>query len=128
MRLLLDTCTFLWLVEGSAELSPECRRMFTDPGHEVFLSVVSAWEIVVKYQIGKLPLPAPPHVFVATNRRLLEVGALALAEEAVLQLARLPNYHRDPFDRMLICQAIAEGMPILTPDESIRQYPVRTVW
>ncbi len=128
MKLLLDTCTFLWLISDATELSPPARRLFSDPANDVFLSVASSWEIIVKNQLGKLPLPQPPYEFIPTWRTRHNIEPLPLAEAAVLQLARLPDYHRDPFDRILICQAIADGLAILTPDPLIRQYPVRVEW
>lgn len=128
MNILLDTCTFLWLVADAPELSENARRLFVDPDNEVFLSVASAWEIIVKHNLGKLPLPELPHDFIRNNRIRHRIESLALNEAAVLQLSRLPEYHKDPFDRILICQAIAVGMVILTPDSHITRYPVRTEW
>jgi PIN domain nuclease of toxin-antitoxin system len=128
VNLLLDTCTFVWLLADSPDLSSRVRQCFSDPGNEVYLSVVSTWEIVIKYRLGRLPLPEPPQRFIPTQRELHDIRPLPLEEAAVLQLARLPDYHKDPFDRMLICQAIAHGLTILTPDPAITQYPVRTEW
>jgi PIN domain nuclease of toxin-antitoxin system len=128
MNILLDTCTFLWLISDSPELSANARSLFADPGNEVFLSVASAWEIIVKHNLGKLPLPEPPHDFIKNNRIRHRIETLPLEEAAVLQLSRLPEYHKDPFDRILICQAVAGGLTILTPDTHITQYPVRTEW
>ena len=128
MNILLDTCTFLWIVSGSDELSESARRVFTDPGNEVYLSVASAWEIIIKNQMGKLPLPEPPHDFIRKWRTLHDIDSLPLDEAAILQLSRLPDYHKDPFDRILVCQAIAGSMIILTPDPGITRYPVRTEW
>lgn len=103
--------------------------MFRDPSNEAFLSVVSAWEIAVKSALGNMPLPEPADSYVPNFREKKElIEPLPLSEEMVLQVVRLPLIHRDPFDRLLICQAIAEGMAILTPDNRIRQYPVRTIW
>lgn len=92
------------------------------------MSSVSAWEIIVKHGLGRLPLPRPPHEFVPEQRRRHRIEALALDEIAVLQLAKLPDHHRDPFDRMLVCQAAAHGLTILTPDPEIARYPVPTAW
>ena len=128
MNILLDTCTFLWVVSGSPELSDTARRLYSDPGNEVYLSVASAWEIIVKNKLGKLPLPEPPHEFIKNWRIRHEIDTLPLNESAVLQLSRLPDYHKDPFDRILICQAIAGGMIILTPDPEITRYPVSAEW
>lgn len=128
MRLLLDTCTFLWIVADDPALSPQARRAFQDPANEVFLSAVSAWEIAVKNRLGKLPLPQPSQQFVPEHRIRHQIDALPLGEEAVLHLPKLPEHHRDPFDRMLICQAIHDGLIILTPDPAIHAYPVRSLW
>jgi PIN domain nuclease of toxin-antitoxin system len=126
--LLLDTCTFLWLALDSPELSGRAREIFADPANKILLSTVSVWEITLKYAMGRLPLPAKPELYVPSRRKLLGVHSLALEEEAVLQLPRLSDLHRDPFDRMLICQAIAHGMPIITPDAQISRYPIRVIW
>lgn len=128
MNILLDTCTFLWLVSDAPELSDTVRRLFADPDNDVFLSVASAWEIIVKHNLGKLPLPEPPHDFIRNNRLSHRIETLPLEEAAVLQFSRLPEYHRDPFDWIIICQAIAGSLTILTPDSHITRYPVRTEW
>lgn len=128
MKLLLDTCSFLWLVDGHASLSSECRRLCAEPGNELFLSTVSAWEITVKHRLGRLTLAEPPPAYVPKYRRLHDIAVLPLEEEASLHLHRLPSLHKDPFDRMLICQGIVHGLTLLTPDPLITQYPVRTAW
>jgi PIN domain nuclease of toxin-antitoxin system len=89
---------------------------------------VSVWEISVKYALGKLPLPQPPEKFIPIQREKHMVDPLGLDENSVLHLNRLPQLHKDPFDRMLICQAINHGLVILTPDELISQYPVASKW
>jgi PIN domain nuclease of toxin-antitoxin system len=128
MRLLLDTCTFLWIVGGDPALSPGAREAFVAPESEVFLSAASAWEIAVKHRLGKLPLPARPEAFVPAQRSAHGIEPLPVDEEAALHVAKLPDLHRDPFDRMLVAQAIVGGLVLVTPDEPIRQYPVRTLW
>ena len=127
MRLLLDTCTFLWLAGGSS-LSTPAAASIRDPSNEVFLSAVSAWEIASKYRAARLPLPESPDSLIPTERELRGVRALAFDEESALQVLRLPPLHRDPFDRMLISQAIAGSLIIVTPDPLITQYPVRVIW
>ncbi len=128
MRLLLDTCTFLWLAGGSSLLSAVAAAAVRDPSNEVFLSAVSTWEIASKHRAGRLPLPEPPERLIPTERSLRGVSALAFDEESALQVTRLPPLHRDPFDRMLISQAIAGGLAIVTPDPLVTQYPVRVIW
>lgn len=128
MKFLLDTCTFLWVIADDPALSEANRSAFSDPANDVFLSAVSVWEILVKHALGRLPFPEPPQRFIPDQRSRHGIQALPLDEDAVLQLSRLPEYHKDPFDRMLVCQAIAHGLTLITPDEAIRQYPVRTTW
>jgi PIN domain nuclease of toxin-antitoxin system len=128
VKLLLDSCTFLWIVADDSHLSGTARAVFRDPANEAFLSVVSAWEIAVKNALGNMALPEPADIYIPNYRKKELIEPLPLSEEMVLQVVRLPAIHRDPFDRLLICQAIAEGMAILTPDQRIRQYPVLTIW
>ena len=128
MKLLLDTCTFLWVLLDAPQLSDDARRLFRDPGNEVLLSSVSAWEIAVKYTLGRLPLPEPPERYVPRQRDAHGIASLPLDEDAALHVARLPNLHSDPFDRMLICQAMLNGLTLVTPDRDIARYPVRIAW
>jgi PIN domain nuclease of toxin-antitoxin system len=128
MRILLDTCTFLWLVEDSPRLSATARAEHLDPDNEVFLSAVSVWEIGVKHGLGKLTLPEGPAVLVPKHRAALKLTALPFDESAALFAHKLPSHHRDPFDRMLVCQALAGGLTILTPDPWIAACPVKTLW
>jgi PIN domain nuclease of toxin-antitoxin system len=102
--------------------------VIVDPANEVFLSAVSAWEIAVKNRLGRLPLPQRPEVFVPAQRAAHGIEPLALREEAALHVAKLPDLHRDPFDRALIAQALVDGLILLTPDDTVQQYPVRTLW
>ena len=127
MRLLLDTCTFLWLA-GGGSLSSAAAAAIRNPSHDVYFSAVSAWEIVTKHANGRLPLPEPPDRLIQTERRLRGLMALPFDEESAVQGSKLPALHRDPFDRMLIAQAIAHGLAVVTPDPLITQYPVRTIW
>lgn len=127
-RVLLDTHVFLWIAWEDAKLSPRALDLFRDPSNEVFLSAVSAWEIAVKYGLGKLPLPAAPDRLIPELREAHGIRALPMDEQAALKVMRLPDIHRDPFDRMLISQAIQHGLVLITSDENIHQYPVQTAW
>jgi len=127
VRLLLDTCTFLWLVSGGP-LSAAAAAAIRLPSNEALLSAVSVWEISVKYRAGRLPLPEPPDRLIPARRSTRGITTLGFDEESALQVLRLPALHRDPFDRMLISQAIAHGLAIVTPDPAITQYPVRVIW
>ena len=128
MRILLDTCTFLWILTDAPQLSPHAREIFTDSSNEVYLSSVSTWEIAIKNALGRLPLPGQPHRFIPAERKRHGIDALPLDEESTLYVPRLPSFHQDPFDRMLVCQAIVQNLTVLTPDDLISQYPVRTAW
>jgi PIN domain nuclease of toxin-antitoxin system len=109
MRILLDTHIFLGFISGDTRLSTDVRDAIRDPENEVYLSAVSVWEAIVKYQLGKLPLPEHPEIYLPKQRDLHQITSLALDESSVVQLAKLPPLHRDPFDRMLICQALQNG-------------------
>ncbi|MCX8089808.1 MAG: type II toxin-antitoxin system VapC family toxin [Verrucomicrobiae bacterium] len=124
MKILLDTCEFLWLISGDSRLPSAVATAARDPNNQVFLSVVSFWEITVKHSLGKLSLPLPPAQFVPTQREKHLIASLALDEVAVARLGVLPALHRDPFDRMLICQALAHGLTLASSDPLIRQYAV----
>jgi len=128
MKLLLDTCTFLWMVSDKVQLSENSQSLLIDPNNELLLSSASVWEICVKHKRGGLTLTDPPDRFISEQRKMHSIETLPLDEISVLQLPNLPEIHKDPFDRMLICQAIAHGLIIVTPDPMITQYPVRTTW
>ncbi len=128
MNLLLDTCTFLWIVLDPARLSATASQAYTDPANTCWLSVVSAWEIAVKYGLGQIVLQMPPDQFVPQQRTRHGIGALSLEEAEALHVPLLPQIHKDPFDRMLVCQALVHSMTIVTPDPLIRLYPVPTLW
>jgi PIN domain nuclease of toxin-antitoxin system len=128
MKLLLDTCTFLWIAGDAPALSKRARDLFRSADNEVYLSASSAWEIAVKHALGRLPLPAPPERFVREIREAHGIAPLAIDEDSALHVSHLPDLHRDPFDRMLVSQAIVHGLTILTPDPIITDYPARTIW
>jgi len=128
MKLLLDTCAFLWIIRGKPQASPLAIALFRDCANEVFLSSVSAWEIAVKHRLGKLPLGDLPVRYVPGEREKHGIKTLPLSEADTLALGKMPFLHHDPFDRMLICQAMVNQMTILTPDPLIAQYPVMTRW
>jgi len=128
MRLLLDTHIFLWFISGDTRLSLALREAVSNPHNEIFLSVVSLWEVIIKYQLGHLPLPEPPELYVPTQRRRLRIVSLAVDEGSVSQVAKLPPYHRDPFDRLLIGQAIEHELKLVTADIAITAYPMAPIF
>ena len=125
MRLLLDTHVFLWLITADKRLPEKMRDDILDWDSDVYLSVVSMWEIAVKHHRGRLPLPEPPETYLTALRRRHGIIGLPLEESDVLQLAKLPPIHGDPFDRMLVCQALARDLTIATVDELVQAYPAR---
>jgi len=127
MKILLDTHIFLWFISGDIQLETDVRDEIREPNNEIYLSVVSIWEAIVKYQLGKLPLPEHPATYLPKQRDLHQITSLNLDENSVVQLAKLPALHRDPFDRMLICQALQYGFTIVTVDAAVRAYPVNVL-
>ncbi len=125
MKLLLDTHIFLWYITKDKRLPKAYRDSIQNIDNQVFLSVVSVWESIVKYQLGKLSLPEPPESYLPTQRARHEISSLDLDEASVSHLASLPNIHRDPFDRILIRQAIENGLILITVDEKISKYPIQ---
>jgi PIN domain nuclease of toxin-antitoxin system len=126
MKFLLDTHIFLWYISASPSLNADTRNLIRDPDHQVYLSPVSLWETLVKYRLGNLSLPEQPEIYLSRQRARHGIDSLALDEASVQRLASLPSYHRDPFDRMLICQALEHDLILVTVDEAILQYPVAT--
>jgi len=124
MRLLLDTHIFLWYISADPQLPTAWREIIRDPGNEVFLSVVSVWEVVIKYALGKLPLPEAPADYLPRRRIAHGIASLPIEEAALNHLAALPSLHRDPFDRVLIAQAMQHGLTLVTIDDAIRAYSV----
>ncbi|HIK10174.1 MAG TPA: type II toxin-antitoxin system VapC family toxin [Oscillatoriaceae cyanobacterium M33_DOE_052] len=127
MKILLDTHIFLWFISGDIRLSANVRDAIRDSNNEVYLSVVSVWEAIVKYQLGKLPLPEHPETYLPKQRDIHQIASRGLDENSVVELAKLPPLHRDPFDRMLICQALHNNLIIATVDAAVRAYPVRVM-
>ena len=128
MRFLLDTCVLLWYFEGSERIPVTLQDSLTDPANEVFASDVSVLEIVLKHSLGKPILPSQPSALLP---RLVEehlIEDLPLSREVIFRLESLPHRHRDPFDRLLIAQALVHDMQLVTPDPLIRQYDVNTTW
>ena len=124
MRLLLDTHVWLWTLVSPTRLPAEALGQLGDPENELYLSAASTWEIAIKYRLGKLPLPEPPHQFVPP--RLSRDGVIALPVEHAhtLAVAELPLHHDDPFDRLLVAQARLEQMTLVSADAVMARYEV----
>ncbi len=128
MKLLLDTCAFLWFQSDSPHLSPTARAQILAPTNEVYLSVVSVWEIARKYAQGRISLPSHPSTLIPAVRRDSGIASLSLTESDALAAEKLQLFHKDPFDRMLIAQALMGGLVIVTSDRAFDPYPVRVIW
>lgn len=128
MKLLLDTHAFLWWVTDDNRLSATAGRRISDPRNDVFFSAVSAWEIVVKAALGRLTLAEAPDRFVPRQVEINAFTPLPLQVAHATNVWNLPQHHRDPFDRLLVAQALTEGLSIVTSDAKMRRYPVKIVW
>ncbi|MDJ0659465.1 MAG: type II toxin-antitoxin system VapC family toxin [Crocosphaera sp.] len=124
MKLLLDTHIFLWFINNDQRLPTQWRTVIQIPDNEVYLSVVSLWEVILKYQLGKINLPESPDIYIPKQRKRHFINHLDLSEKSVTQLIKLPLLHRDPFDRMLMAQAINHSLTLMTIDSTIQTYSV----
>ena len=127
MTYLLDTAVFLWAVASPQKLSPAVRRAIESGKHPLAVSVASLWEVVVKAQKGLLHLEDPPR-WLEAGLKSIEAEVLPIRPAHVYQVGRLPMIHKDPFDRLLLAQAASEGWVLISSDETVREYPVATVW
>lgn len=128
MKVLLDTHTFLWWITDNPQLPSRAREIMEAGDTEMFLSAASGWEIVIKSRLGRLKLPADLQSFMAEQLRINAIQVLSIQMTHALHVATLPDYHRDPFDRMLVAQSQLERLPILTGDPLIAQYAVTVIW
>jgi PIN domain nuclease of toxin-antitoxin system len=124
MRALIDTNAWLWFTGNSHRLGPQTRALLIDPTNELFLSVASAWEIAIKAGLGKVDGIGDPATFVRTRLRRQRIVPLPITLEHALAVAALPPHHRDPFDRLLVAQAQAEALVIVTADRALWNYQV----
>ena len=128
MRVLVDTHTWLWMLTSPHRLPATTRDTVGDPGTEVLLSAASAWEIAIKYHLGRLPLPEAPTTYVPSRVAATGSTALAIDHAHVLRAGELPDHHRDPFDRLLVAQAQILGVPLVSGDRALGAYDVKLLW
>ena len=128
MKILLDTCTFLWMLDEVGHLSTTARKALEDGGNELAFHQASSWEIQIKYQLGKLPLAQSPESTIQWGLKTYQIEYHGLRDESIWHLQKLPDLHRDPFDRILIAHALCTGQKLATPDPRIHKYPVATLW
>jgi PIN domain nuclease of toxin-antitoxin system len=126
-RVLLDTHVFLWAITEDARLSRTHRRIYMDGASELWLSVASIWEVLIKSGLGKLPVPRPAAAWIAKQMEINRINLLPIRPSHLAGLETLPPLHRDPFDRMLVAQANAESLSILSGDAVIRKYAVQVL-
>jgi PIN domain nuclease of toxin-antitoxin system len=128
MRYLLDTGVWLWSLIDAERINPKARQLIAEGSEELYLSAASSWEISIKSALGRLRLPLPPARLIPQALAAQGVRPLPITHTHALGVSDLPPYHRDPFDRLLIAQAQAEGMAILTADRSFERYSVDIFW
>ncbi len=128
MNVLLDTCTFLWMLDDVEQLSITAREALEDQANNLVFHQASSWEIQIKHQLGKLPLSRSPRETIQGGLRAYGIEYQLFTDDAIWHLQKLPDLHRDPFDLMLIAHALTEGLKFASPDPMIHQYPVPILW
>ena len=128
MKVLVDTHTFLWALLHDHRLSARAKQILISDEHELFFSLVSLWEFAIKIKTGKLNALGSSVAYLRDEMENYSMQLLPIRYQHILQLEALPAHLSDPFDRLLIAQAIAESLPILTQDEKFSLYPVKTIW
>lgn len=128
MRYLLDTVVFLWWIAGDGSLSPAARDAIQAESNALYLSAASAWEIAIKAKLGRLTLAEDPDRLIPEQMSVNSISPLPIQVSHALHVHNLPDHHQDPFDRMLVAQSQLEDLPVVTPDQKIAQYGVRTIW
>lgn len=123
MKILLDTHIFLWFIDEDIRLNALWRKDINNPDNQIFLSVVSVWECIIKNQIGKLNFPKKPEIYLPQKRKEYLIKSLPVHEDSLYHLSKLPLLHKDPFDRLLISQSLRDNLMIMTEDSTILKYP-----
>ena len=128
MKVLVDTHTFIWALIHDHRLPAKVKDVLRSDEHELVFSLVSLWEIAIKIKTGKLNTIGSSVAYIRDEMNAYGMELLPIRYEHILRLESLPHHHSDPFDRLLIAQALSEGVPILTADRVFRQYDVKTIW
>jgi PIN domain nuclease of toxin-antitoxin system len=128
MKLLLDTHTFIWWTISVARLSSQALSLLQDRQNALFLSLASLWEMQLKIQLGKLHFNSPLSQIVEEQQRINGLKLLSIAPEHIYALDQLPFHHKDPFDRLLIAQAMTETIPVVSADAAFAAYPAQIIW
>jgi PIN domain nuclease of toxin-antitoxin system len=128
VRVLLDTHTFLWFLLEDPQLSTTASDVIIDPTNDIEVSPATYWEIAIKIRLGKYALPEPYDIFIAREIATNDFRVLPIEPKHTAVLTTLPFHHRDPFDRLLVAQAMVEAVPILSVDTAFDAYPVTRLW
>ena len=128
MKLLLDSNVLLWSIFDRKRLSSKVRKLIDDDAHEIFVSVASVWELSIKVAKGKLGMPGGSIRYVMEQIERTGATVLPLADRYILRVERLPHHHGDPFDRMIVAQALEEGCAILSSDAALAAYDAKVIW
>ena len=128
MRLLLDTHIFIWLASEPDKLSDKAKEAILSQSNQLYVSLVSLWEMQIKSQLGKLTLDVPLSALWREQKELNQIELMPILAEHIWELESLPHIHRDPFDRLIISQAIKERFIIVSADTAVTQYSVTTIW
>lgn len=127
MRVLVDTQVWLWALVADARLGTKARALLASPKNEPLFSAASAWEIAIKYRIGRLSLPDEPERFIPARLARDRFGSLPIDVRHAARVSSLPDHHRDPFDRLLVAQAQIEDLPLLTADRTLSRYDITII-
>ncbi|MBN2416813.1 type II toxin-antitoxin system VapC family toxin [bacterium] len=128
MTCLLDTHTLLWIVSDDFRLSETAKRVYLDAANTMLVSMACLWEIAIKVSLKKLTIPGSVSDFIASHVLGNDIGLMEIRHQHLAGLEHLPWHHRDPFDRLLICQAMYEDVPLLSGDPAFDAYPVKRIW
>ena len=128
MKILIDTCTFLWFIEDNPKLSSLAKSLIEDDNNEIFLSIISVWEIAIKVSIGKLSITQPVDKFIKAQLKANDIKLLNIKLQDAFLVSKLLFHHKDPFDRIIISQAITRKLPIVSYDSIFDSYSVSRLW
>jgi PIN domain nuclease of toxin-antitoxin system len=128
MKALLDTHTFLWWVADDPQISLNAKDIISNPDNEIYFSIVSAWEIIIKVGTGKLTLSEPAEIYIPSRVASNQFETIPVQMSHILRINNLPSFHKDPFDRLLIAQSLVEDLALITVDGAITRYPIKTIW
>lgn len=125
---LIDTHALLWLIDNNPKLSEPARARIREPGIELFFSHAGAWEIAIKYGLGKLEIPLLPQEYLEKHLTLNKIRYLPISIHAIFLAGSLPHHHGDPFDRLMVAQSLYADLPLVSHDSQLDAYGVRRIW